>query len=921
MGVQVPTDRGGPKLRGREAECAKLDELLSAARSGRSGALVVRGEAGCGKSALLDYVAARSDGCRLDRAVGVESEMELPFAKLHQLCVPVLDRVERLPTPQRDALQTAFGLSDGRRPDSFLVGLAVLTLLSDVAEMQPLVCLVDDAHWLDHTSALVLAFVARRLEAESILLVFAERDDGALDELTGLPELQLGGLSSEDARELLASSNLGPRDERVLDRIVAESRGNPLALLELPRSISPGSRAGGFDLPDSLPLASRIEESFRRRVGRLPEDTQLLLLVGASEPLGDPMLLWRAAEGLGIPAEAAAPAAEADLIEVGTRVTFRHPLLRSAIYRAASPDERRRVHSELAAVTDPAVDPDRRAWHRAHATVAPDEDVADELESSAGRAQARGGLTAAAAFLERATELTPEPRRRAQRALAAAQAKGLAGQPDAAADLVATAMQGPLDPLDSALAQRLRGEIALETSRGGHAAKLLLDAARRLEPLDVPVARETYLDAAWAAIAAGRFGDGVVAAAEAIRAAPPGPEPPRPTDVLVDGLAVLYTEGFADGVPILKRALAMFRDSTELDERELRGTLIAARIAGEVLDDDTWYVLSTRHVQVARERGLYGVLPTSLGYLGSMRVHEGNLEAAAALLDESDAIVARTGNPTYLTRLILAAYRGDETESSMLIDALGQAANARGFGLVLTVCENVASILHNGLGHYERAFEAAEQASAHDELSLWSWTLPELVEAGVRSGRSEEALAAHERFSERARESGTDLARGLEARSRALVTEDGSAEVAYEEAIELLGRTRLGLALARARLVYGEWLRREGRRVDAREQLRDAHEMFSDFGANAFVERARGELLATGETVRKRTDETRGQLTPQEQQIARLAAIGHTNPEIGAQLFLSPRTVEWHLRKVFMKLGIHSRRELRDSFPHGGPAA
>jgi DNA-binding NarL/FixJ family response regulator len=920
MGVRVPTDQGGPKLLGRTVECEQLDELLGAVRSGRSGALVVRGEAGCGKSALLDYVAARSDGCRLDRAVGVESEMELPFAMLHQLCMPVLDHVERLPAPQREALETSFGLSDGRQPDPFLVGLAVLTLLSDVAGTQPLVCLVDDAHWLDHASALVLSFVARRLEAESILFVFAEREDSALQELAGLPELQLDGLSHADARELLSTSSLGPFDERVLDRIVAESRGNPLALLELPRGVSSASLAGGFALPDSLPLARRIEASFRRRVGRLPEDTQRLLLVGAAEPLGDPVLLWRASAGLGIPAEAAGPAEAADLIEVGSRVTFHHPLLRSAIYRAASPDERRRTHGELASATDPAVDPDRRAWHRAHATVAPDEDVAGELESSAGRARARGGFAAAAAFLERAAELTPEPRPRAQRALAAARAKALAGLPAAAADLVATAAQGPLDPFDSANAQRLRGQIALSTNRAADAAIQLLDAARRLEGLDVRAARETYLEALWAAIAAGRLGDGVVAVAEAARAAP-NAQPPTPNDMLLDGLAVLYTDGFADGVPILKRALEMFRDLKDPDERELGGTLVAARIAGELLDDDTWDVLATRHVQLARTSGLYGDLPVSLGYLGSMRVHEGKLEAAAALLIESDAIIARTGSPTFLTRLLIAAYKGDETESSMLNEALERAATASGHGLILTVCEYTTSLLHNGLGHYERALEAARQATEVNDVTLSAWALPELVEAAVRSGQREAAAAAHERLSASARACGTDLARGLEARSRALVSDDGAAEDAYAEAIDLLGRTRLRLCLGRARLVYGEWLRREGRRVDAREQLRVAHEMFSDFGTNAFVERARRELAATGETVRKRRDETRGQLTPQEQQIARLAADGHTNPEIGAQLFLSARTVEWHLSKVFTKLGISSRRQLREALPSGVHAA
>jgi len=598
-------------LRGRTSECGALDALVAAARAGESGTLVLRGEAGIGKTALLEYAATRSEGCRVVRAVGVESEMELPFAALHQLCLPLLEGLERLPAPQRDALGTAFGLATGPPPDRFFVGLAVLSLLSDRAETEPLVSLVDDAQWLDDSSAEVLSFVARRLQAEGVLMVFAVRDVGAPDGLAGLPELRITGLSEAEACELLASSTLGPLDERVLDRIVAESRGNPLALLELPRGISSASLVGGFAGPDSVPLASRIEASFLSRVGGLPAETQQLLLVAAAEPLGDPLLLWRAAARLGIPADTAAPAVEAHLIEVGSRVTFRHPLLRSAVYRAVSPEERRRAHSELAAVTDPALDPDRRAWHRAHATLALDEDVAHDLESSAGRAQARGGLAAAAAFLKRAAELTPEPRRRAQRALAAARAKRLAGLPDAAADLVATASQGPLDQLDSAVAQRLRGEIALDVSRAADAAQLLVDAARRLEPLDVRAARETYLEALEAASGAGRLGDGGVAAAKAARAAPPAPQPPSPTDVLVDGLAVLHTDGFAEGTPILKRALELFRDTTDSDERELRGTRIAARVAAELLDDDTWNALATRHVQIARDRGLYGILPIS----------------------------------------------------------------------------------------------------------------------------------------------------------------------------------------------------------------------------------------------------------------------------------------------------------------------
>src|SRR5918996_3073170 len=477
-------------LHGRSTEVGRLVELLEAARAGQSGALVLRGEAGIGKTALLNHVGSRGDGARVLHAEGVEAEMELPFAALHQLCAPLLAALDGLPAPQRGALETAFGLSSGRRPDRFLVGLAVLTLLSDAAEAQPLVCLVDDAQWLDRSSAQVLAFVARRLEAEGVIMLFAEREGDRQGDLVGLPDLQLERLSYADARELLASANLGVLDERVRDRIIAETRGNPLALLELPRALAPTSLAGGFAVADGLPLEGRIEASFRSRVLGLPEETQRLLLLSAAEPLGDPALLWRAAARLGLGTEAAAPAEAADLIELGTRVTFRPPLLRSAVYHAAAPEQRRAVHGALADATDPELDPDRRAWHRAHAALEPDEDVAAELERSADRAKARGGLAAAAAFLERAAVLTPDPRRRAQRSLGAARRKRLAGLPEAAAALLASAEQGPLDDLERALSLRLRGQIAWDLNRGDEGLSLLLDAAQRLEPLDVGLARE-----------------------------------------------------------------------------------------------------------------------------------------------------------------------------------------------------------------------------------------------------------------------------------------------------------------------------------------------------------------------------------------------------------------------------------------------
>ena len=918
----LPSQHVNAGLAGRKAECAGLDRLLADARAGRSAVLVLRGEPGIGKTALLGYAAGRAAGFQVVRAVGVESEMELPFAGLHQLCGAMLDGLGRLPPPQRDALGTAFGLSSGAQPDRFLVGLAVLSLLSDAAEERPLLCLVDDAQWLDRSSAQALAFVARRLEAESVVLLFAEREPGELDALAGLPDLPLQGLPDDCARELLASVITAPLDERVRDRLLAETRGNALALLELPRVLSPAKLAGGFGLPGEQPLPGRIEASFRLRVQQLPAATQRLLLVAAAEPTGEPILLWRAAAVLGIPAEAVAPAEANGLLELGAQVIFRHSLLRSAVYRAAVAEERRNAHGALAAATDAEVDPDRRAWHRAHATLAPDEDVAWELERSAGRAQARGGLAAAAAFLQRAAALTPDPGRRARRALEAARAKQLAGAPQEASTLLATAAAGPLGKFDQAVLQRLRGQIALDLRRGGAAVPLLLDAARQLELLDPGLARETYLEALRAASIAGRLGGGVLEAAEAARRARSPEGVPRAADLLLDGLAARFTDGYAASAPALKRALSAVRDQGRSGGQDVRWPWIARRVAPDLFDDDTWDELATRNVQFARDAGALAVLPLALNFLADKRIFDGNLDAAAALLDEADVIADATGTaPIVFARQLLAGYRGDEAQASVLIEASKSTAIARGEGVTLTFGELARAVLHNGLGHYQAALGPAESASARDELLVSVWSLPELVEAATRCGRTELAADALERLSERTRAAGTELALGIEARSRALLSDGQPAERLYREAIERLGGTRVRPALVRGHLLYGEWLRREKRRADAREQLRAAYEGFTAMGLEAFAERSRHELLATGETVRIRTVQKRDEFTAQEVQIARLAGDGLTNPEIGAQLFLSARTVEWHLRKIFTKLDISSRRQLRGALRDPGPTA
>jgi DNA-binding CsgD family transcriptional regulator len=895
-------------LIGRRRERRALDRLLHDVLAGRSAALLVRGEAGAGKTALLDFAAARAGGCRVERATGVQSEMELPFAGLHQLCAPMLDRLERLPDPQQSALRAAFGLSDAGAPDRFMLGLATLSLVSETAEEQPLLCLVDDGQWLDRASAQVLAFVARRLFADSVGIAIAVRERAGV--WAGLPELVVEGLPDEDARALLESQIAGPLDEGVRDRIVAETRGNPLALLELPRGLTPAQLAGGFGLPEAF---EPIEASFRRRLEALPPDTQSLLLVAAAESLGEPLLVWRAAERLGMGPDAAA-AAEADgLCEFGARVRFRHPLVRSAVYAAAALEDRRRVHRALAEATDPEADPDRRAWHRARAAVGPDEEIAAELERSAGRAQARGGITAAAAFLEQAAGLTPEPARRAARALAAAQAEQLAGANDTARALLSMAESGPLDALQRARLDLLRAQIAFAERRGSDAPPLLLAAARRLEPLDAALARETYLDALSAATFVGRLAHdaGVHEVARAARAAPAAPESPRAADVLLDGMALLITEGYAAGAPAVRRALRAFREGASREE-ELRWLWLAGHAALDLWDDESWHALATRHVQLARETGALAVLPIALNTRAGVHIACGELGAAATLLEEVRTVAEATQTQTTpYVGLVLAAFRGREAESAALLDATLRESVPRGEGIGLTIAHWATALLYNGLGRYDDALAAAEQAGGHSEdLRFANRALAELIEAAARSGNPERAAAALELLVESTQAGGTALARGIEARSRALLSQGEQAERSYREALDQLRRTRHSTALARAHLVYGEWLRRERRRVDARQQLRTAHELLSAMGMEAFAARAARELLATGETARKRTVEPSEQLTAQETQVARLAREGLSNSGIGARLFISPRTVEYHLRNVFAKLGIRSRTDL-----------
>jgi len=904
------------QLIGRGGEREVLDRLLAGVRGGRGGVLVVHGEAGVGKTALLDRAVEAALGFRTARTSGIEAEMELPFAAVQQLCSPFLDLMDRLPQPQHEALGVAFGLITGPAPNPFLIGLAVLGLLSEAAEERPLLCVVDDAQWLDRASARALAFVARRLLAEKIALVFAARDPGDL--LAGLPELHVVSLGHRDARTLLESALPARLDEDVLERIVVETHGNPLALLELPRGLTPTQLAGGFGLPAAVPLSASIEESFTRRLTNLPGDARRFLLVAAADPVGDPALVWRAAQELGIP-ESVAEAVEAEgLLELGARVVFRHPLVRSAVFRAAGVKERRAVHRALAQATDPAIDPDRRAWHRAQAASMPDEEVAAELERSAGRAQARGGLAAVAAFLERAAALTPEPALRAQRMLAAAAAQRDAGDLEAALGLLVDVEAGVLDDLGRARVDLLRAQIALEQRRGGDAGRLFMSAAKRLEPLDPELARETYLDALAGAMASDvEVVGGAPAVAAAARAAPPGTAPPRAVDVVLDAFATRLTDGYAAAAPTLARALELLLAVDVSDEAVSRrlspssgrnGNIVAL----EMWDDEAVHLLAARQVQVARDAGALVHLQFALSFLARSHMLAGELTAAALILDEARLIAEATGNPALVNApMILDAWRGHEAQASEQIEATSQEAATRRW----TSNNYARSVLYNGLGRHDAARDAAWEAFQADPIGYGTYLVPEVAEAASKTADREQLESALEWLSERTRVISSGWASGIEARVRALLNQGEVADSLYRQSIAHLAGPRVRLELARTHLVYGEWLRREHRRLDAQEHLRTAIEAFTSMGAEAFARRAERELLATGEHARKRTVDKLDPLTPQETQIARLAADGHTNRQIAAQLFISPSTVEYHLRKAFRKLDVKSRTQLADRLP------
>lgn len=916
--ARARTKQKGLGLLGRHAEREAIGQLLAEASAGRSGVLVVRGEAGIGKSALLKHArdTAISLGMRVESSVGVESEMQFAFAGLHQLCAPLLEHAETLPEPQQTALGVALGLNAGAAPDRFLVGLAVLNLL---AEEGPMACFVDDAQWLDQASAQVLAFVARRVAADRLVLLFAVRDpcESGGNWLAGLPEVPLGGLEDADARALLTTGGRAPVDRGVRDRIIAEARGNPLALLELSSGVQ---LAGGFEPPGVVSVPRRIENTFQRRSNGLPAETQQLMLVAASEPTGDAALLWRAADHLGIDHGAAEPAEAAGLLEIDTRVRFRHPLVRSAVYRAATAPEHRRAHDALAVATDPQTNPDRRAWHRGQSVLGTDEEVAADLERSADRALARGGFGAAAAFLLRATELTPEPARRTRRALDAANAKHCAGAPEAALALLESVDARQLDVLQRARLELLRAQITFHLGHSSEVPGMLLGAARMLAPLDPSLARETYLQALDAATITGSSGL-EPALAEIAGAVCVAPTPLGPADLLLGGLVAVRKDGFESGAPVLRRALEAFREHVFPVETVRAGDAgnwlwLATRTAIALFEDELAIELADRYVSQARESGALATLPAALVVSAFARVYTGELALAAELSDEAAVISRASGAmPLSYTRTYLDAWCGIDSEATDRHHTRDGEATKGTRGIEATMSILSTAVLHNGRGNYPAAQKAASQACDTYEPGIRGLALYELIEAASRAGDPESASRAMEELSTRACASGTQWALGVAARSRALTSTGVEAEEHYREAAERLQKCRMGLFLARTHLVYGEWLRREGRRHDAREQLRTAHALLTAMGAEPFAARAARELRATGEHPRKRTAQPTDALTAQELTIARLVSTGATSREVGAQLFLSPRTIEAHLRNIFRKLGITSRRQLKELPP------
>jgi DNA-binding CsgD family transcriptional regulator len=912
----------GPAVRlvGRRAEQEALHELLDSVRAGISRAVVIRGEPGAGKSAFLQDAVDAAPDLQIVRIAAVESEQALAFAGVHQLLHPLLPVADRVPEPQKRALHVAFGQRSGPPADRFLVGLAVLTLLSRAAESRPLLCVVDDAQWLDDESANILGFVARRLLADPVgVLVAAEETTPAEPRLPELPEIGLRGLSVQDAGELLAERIGHPVDGGVTERLVTGTGGNPLALLEAVRDLSCDQLAGRAPLPEPVPIGHRLEESFARRIRELSPESRMLLLLAAADQPGRPGRLWRAAAALGIPESAAVAAEEAGVAVFWPSVLFCHPLVRSAVYATATTFQRRRAHQTLAAASDGDADIDIRAWHLAAAAAGPDEEAAAEQEAAAERARSRGGYAAAATLLERAALLTAEPERQAERRLSAAQAQFLAGVVGRADELVTEAIPALRNPLSQAQATRLRGRIQYARGEVAEATATLFTAAQRLQGIAPRTARDALLSALEATVFAGWAATSPLLhlIARVAGELPPTGEPPNsPANLLLRGLTVRVTDGYAAAVPDLRRAVQAFCSGGIDRDLALHQVELAAIAAADLLDDAAVDELTGRWIQRAREAGALARLAVGLAFRSVfVDAPQSRLTAARAGEAEAHELGEVTGNsavvpPTGAHTLAILAWAGREAQARETAGAVAQEAPRRGAVGEMALATSSMAILELGLGNYEAAVAALLPAWTDDTPLVGTRALPDLVEAAVRAGKQPLAAQALARLDERARATGTPLALGLLARSGALLAAPDRAREDYEAALRLLRQTGAEPQIARAHLLYGEWLRRQRRRREARDQLRTAHEMFDALHLDAFAERARVELRATGEQAQRRQPGHPEKLTSQEARIAALVSRGEANRDIATQLFISPSTVEYHLHKVFRKLDVTSRTQL-----------
>lgn len=904
-----------PQLVGRSRELATVDALLEDVRHGLSATLVIRGEAGLGKTALLDSALSTASDFRVVKAIGIESETNVGFAGLHQLLIPFLPRLDRLPPPQRNALGVAFGLAMGPTPERFQVGVATLTLLAVATDGQPLLCIVDDAQWLDVESAQVLGFVSRRLQAEGVALLFAVREplERPVD-FGGIREIRLGPLDAGHARELLAVVHPEGLDDAEAQRLLEETEGNPLAILELTTEPVRGWLGRPLAMSEPLPIGDRLQRHFLRRVNDLSPSSQTFVRLASAEPSGDAVVLWRAAGELGLDKEAVAEAEAQQLIVMGPPLSFRHPLIRSAIYYTMPPAERRRMHAVLANATDRRFEPERHAGHRALAVVQPDEDVAAELAEQAKRAQQRGAHAAWALFASRAAELTPDPALKASRLLVAARAWIAAGSPDNAQKALNEARPALSDPYQRALSQALEGGVRFASGQPGDAPGILLQAARAMAPLDAPASRRILIRALEAAAfsrpsMAGPVMQGIAEAA--LVPVPAAVSLETASELILRGYATVITSGYRAGAPILKEAIAAtLREGPAPEALHSLPTLAAYSL----FDDTAAHALAADWVRVCRERAALTALPVALQLLAAAELHSGRLEEAEALTKHSLETAEATGNLGFLGSsrgtVLFKAWRGDEAETRELAAKHVAEARAHDEPFWANFSGYALSILELALGRYQAALDEALPTYKDDPPWTGTWVDPTLVEAAARVGDLSTAQDGLQRLTERAEAGGTPLGLGLLARCRAILADDSGAEAFYQEAIDRLGQSPTRPELARTHLLYGEWLRRQNRRREAREHLRTAYEMFVTMGINGFAARTRGELLATGEHVRRRTIETQDQLSPQELQVARLAARGVRNQQIASELFISERTVEYHLGKVFRKLDVSSRTQL-----------